>query len=329
MSTPPPIRPWRGPNAVELALLSESCLFRDIALDAVNDFLARAGEVTLPEGDVLLTPGEPNTRMYILMSGRLRVHLDDPHSPPLLVIEPGECVGELSLIDSGGVSAFVVADQPSRLLVLEREVVWGLISASHEVSRNLLYMLSQRVRLDNLKLRDSLETQARWRRYAFIDALTGLHNRLWFDDTAPRQLGRSAGDGVRLCLGILDVDHFKQYNDSFGHQAGDRALEVLGKVLGERLRPTDLVARYGGEEFVFLLPDTDAGVALDIAERLRSAVAAEPVLDLAGVPLPGVTISVGIAEYRTGDTVATLMGRADQALYLAKKGGRDQVRKAP
>ncbi len=129
----------------------------------------------------------------------------------------------------------------------------------------------------------------------------------------PRELARAARSGQAVCVALLDLDHFKAYNDEHGHQAGDRLLKAAFAAWEGRLRKTDLLARYGGEEFAVLLPDCQLGNAMEIAERLRTA-------------QPEGTCSIGVADWDGRQDGDELIGRADRALYAAKAGGRNQCR---
>jgi len=162
---------------------------------------------------------------------------------------------------------------------------------------------------------------------ALTDALTGLASRRHFLAEAARELSR-ARRGHALSFLMLDVDHFKAINDTHGHAIGDRVLVELGRTLRAVLREADLAGRLGGEEFGVLLPDADAALARAVAERARAALAAARVpMDGAG-PL-GFTVSVGVATLEPGDDeAATLIARADAALYDAKRAGRNCVRVA-
>lgn len=160
---------------------------------------------------------------------------------------------------------------------------------------------------------------------AQTDPLTQVANRGRFVEIANQELARCRRYGHPLSLWMLDVDHFKGVNDTYGHHAGDVALQSLMVTSREALRDWDILGRMGGEEFAVLLPETDTMQALDVAERLRRAVAATdiPVEDGAIVHL---TVSTGIATANDGDiTVDTLLERADKALYEAKRSGRDKV----
>ena len=167
------------------------------------------------------------------------------------------------------------------------------------------------------------EKNAQLEHLSLTDPLTGLYNRRHLMTTLEAELRRAARNSQRFSILILDVDHFKSYNDAFGHQSGDEALIKVAAVLKGSLREVDCAARYGGEEFVALLPDTGIEQAAEVAERVRGLVRREPFTG--GL----VTLSVGVAEYPThGTTLETLIADADAALYLAKRHGRDRVIRA-
>jgi diguanylate cyclase (GGDEF)-like protein len=160
------------------------------------------------------------------------------------------------------------------------------------------------------------------RELATHDPLTGIYNRRQFFRLAHRELGRTNREKIAMSLLILDLDHFKQVNDQYGHVAGDQLLINTAKVLFEGLREFDVIARYGGEEFVILLPNTNLKQAQEIAERLRVLVE-QSVLLFRTVSLQ-VTVSIGITTYRYKEEPRELLARADHALYAAKSAGRNQ-----
>jgi diguanylate cyclase (GGDEF)-like protein len=153
-------------------------------------------------------------------------------------------------------------------------------------------------------------------RLARTDALTGVANRRAWDDEFPMEVARAARSGQPLSVALVDLDHFKAYNDEHGHQAGDRLLKSAAAAWQGKLRKTDLLARYGGEEFAVLLPDCELENAMEIAERLRTA-------------QPEGTCSIGVARWDDGEDPISLIARADRALYAAKEGGRDRCRADP
>jgi diguanylate cyclase (GGDEF)-like protein len=155
--------------------------------------------------------------------------------------------------------------------------------------------------------------QNRMARMARTDVLTALPNRRAWEEELPRELQRAGRTGRPLCASLLDLDHFKEFNDLKGHQAGDDHLELVARVWRQRLRSTDLLARHGGEEFAVLLTGTGLEEARDVIETLR-----------ADVP-ENETVSAGIAEWDGSESPRSLMARADLALYEAKRTGRDRT----
>lgn len=159
---------------------------------------------------------------------------------------------------------------------------------------------------------------------AMSDPLTGIANRAAFEDRLQREHGRWKRYRHPLGFMIMDVDHFKQINDSYGHKAGDRALKLIAQVLRQSLRETDFIARYGGEEFVALLPETATAQVAEVAEKLRCAIEGCS-FHHRGVRVP-ITLSIGYCEFRGDDTGEDVFQRADVALYRAKADGRNRCR---
>jgi len=153
---------------------------------------------------------------------------------------------------------------------------------------------------------------------AYKDELTGLFNRRSFNQEIPKEMERFRRFGHPFTLLMLDLDHFKYFNDSYGHSAGDQALRDMARILGETARLLDCVVRYGGEEFAVILPQTTREEAVGVAERIRQAVQQHSIL-FAGQKLPTITVSIGLACFPTDALdMASLVQRADQALYQAK-----------
>ncbi len=160
------------------------------------------------------------------------------------------------------------------------------------------------------------------RRAAQVDPLTGIPNRLAYNERLALEQARWARYGSPLCVAVWDVDKFKGVNDTYGHQAGDRVLSVIAKILSKQVRETDFVARFGGEEFVLLLPETDLQSAMLAADKLRETIAGTE-FHHRGVRVP-VTISCGVAQFHEGDDDEAVFTRADAALYAAKRAGRNR-----
>jgi len=165
-------------------------------------------------------------------------------------------------------------------------------------------------------------------RSSLTDSLTGLYNYGYFMECLDREIHRAERYGGAVTLVMFDVDYFKQFNDHFGHQAGNKALKALAETLRREKRESDIVARYGGEEFVLLLPgDEEAG--METANRLRSAVS-QIRIPVGGGATTGITVSAGVASYPAGaSSKEELLDKVDQLLYVSKKNGRNRVSAAP
>ena len=173
------------------------------------------------------------------------------------------------------------------------------------------------------------ELSRRFRDLAIRDGLTGLYNHGYLLDALAGEVSRAMRYDRPLSVIFLDVDHFKQYNDQFGHQRGDMVLKQVSQILKDEIRKTDIAARYGGEEFVLILPETSKKDAFVVAEKVRKAVQESIANDVADEGPTTVTISAGVASYMEDGTDATeLIAKADAAVYTAKNDGRNAVRLA-
>lgn len=158
---------------------------------------------------------------------------------------------------------------------------------------------------------------------ATTDPLTRLFNRRHMIELAEKEIARYDRNPLELTFLLLDIDHFKQFNDRYGHDVGDRVLERMSALLTSVLRAQDSLGRWGGEEFLALLPDTDSQQAFLIAERIR-AIVEQDKWECDGLSL-SVTLSIGVSEYRPGEELSVAIARADRALYQGKEGGRNRV----
>jgi diguanylate cyclase (GGDEF)-like protein len=303
------------------SLLHSIALFRDVDPEAVADVLASCSRIDIDKGEILLSPVRPNRCIFIVLSGQLEVRLGSPDTPKILDLLPGSCAGELSMIDEFDPSSYVLAAEDSHLMVISHSLLWQLIDRSHEFAKNLLVVLSERVRSDNAYIANSLDVLREAKRNASTDALTGLGNRYWMHEIFERELKRSRHDKTPLSLMMIDVDHFKFLNDEHGHIVGDRVLASVANSLRRHLRPTDLIARFGGDEFAVLLPATPLDEVKDTAVRLQACLGTFCLNDLQ----TPVTISIGITEATDSDDLPTLVERADAAMYDAKAMGRNRV----
>jgi diguanylate cyclase (GGDEF)-like protein len=277
----------------------------------------------LKKGEVLIGKGQTNTTLFLILSGRFAVNLDSPRGKPLTFIEPGQAVGEMSVIDHRPTSAFVTAEAPSMVLAIKEDLFWRLIAASHQFSKNMYLLLTERLRSSNFTISENVRLRELLEHDANVDSLTGLRNRRWLDDNFQRFIERAHRSDRPLSLIMFDVDHFKKFNDSYGHAAGDRVLASVGRAVDTRLRPSDFGVRYGGEEFTVICHETDLAGGFVAAERLRQKISLTPLQSVEGTALPCVTISLGVGQLIKNESASHFIKRVDDALYRAKNRGRN------
>lgn len=307
------------------SLLEGLELFRGVSPDDVQDLLQICDRRDLGEGELLLSPGEKNEHVFIVLSGSLNVHVGSPDAPVLATMDVGACVGEMSIIEDRDPSAYVIGAEPTHLLLIHQSVLWDMVNASHEFSKNLLVVLSERVRSHNHVIADSYGELRKFERHATTDALTGLSNRHTMEELFEREIKRCEKDDHPISLIMIDIDNFKVFNDHFGHVAGDRALSAVATILKHQFRPRDVLVRFGGDEFAILLPEVDEEVGLTVADRVRQAVSGDTGDGSDSLIQIPIKISMGVAVHNKGDSLSSLIRAADAALYRAKHAGRNAV----
>ena len=307
------------------SLLAGLDLFRGVRPEDVQDLLQKCDRRDVVTGELLLSPGSRNEYVFVILSGSLNVHVGSPEAPILVTMEAGSCAGEMSIIEDRDPSAYVVAAEPTHLLVIHQTILWDMVNASHEFSKNLLVVLSERVRSHNHLIATSFGDLQKFERNATTDALTGLGNRHAMEETFPREVARCLQGNQPVSMIMVDVDRFKSFNDKFGHVAGDRALSAVAQVLTKHFRPRDHLVRFGGDEFAVLLPGIAAAEALLVAERVRNAVSGATGGSTDSLIRIPVEISMGIAQLTENGSFESLLRAADEALYRAKRAGRNTV----
>ncbi len=301
-------------------------LFRDSDHEQLAPLLADCPIVRLGAGRPL--PESNRARLYIVLSGVLTVAADTQsgmNDGTVSRILPGESVGEQAVLDDSANMSEIAAVADSELLVIDGELVWKMIDLSNGLARNLLRMLSFRIRAANALLRRRQKLGEFYRQLSMNDGLTGLYNRSWLADMLPKVVATAQRAGTPLALVMIDLDHFKKFNDTHGHLTGDDALRAAAGVISVALRPSDFAVRYGGEEMMVILPDTTELMAVLVAERLCARMREAPIFPDMREPLPHVTASVGVATLVEGMDDVMLIAAADAALYRAKHGGRNMV----
>lgn len=304
--------------------LHHAKLFAKVSLESVEHLFEACGRRKLERGDHLLEADAANGHLYLILGGEFRVYLQGRDMPEQAVLTGGDCVGEISLLDGQPASALVLAAQDTEVLAIPHDVLWSMVDCSHGVARNLLAIISGRVRDSNQALVAMQERSLEFEEAGSVDALTGIHNRRWLQEAFPRAMARCERDQNSLCLILADIDLFRDFNARFGYLTGDAVLRRMAARLADGLRAQDLIARYGGEAFVLMLPQAGLEDALPVAERLRELAAVGSGRQTG----EGVTLSCGVAQMMPGETLESLISRADAALRSAKENGRNRVEAA-
>lgn len=306
--------------------LAKTELLQHVSEDILGQVLAHASPMELAPGELLLSPERDNHHIYLLLSGTLTIHFNSADSPVIREIAQGCSVGELSIIDGTLPSAYVKAKEQCRVFPVHRDFLLDLIQTAHPIAYNLLRLLTRWMKANTQKIINDQTQISELTNQANIDGLTGLYNRRWLDNALPRLLTQMINIAQTLCVLIIDVDHFKKYNDLNGHQGGDLALISTGNVLRANIRAYDFAARIGGEEFMILLPNTVLADGIGMAERIRLEIEKQIVTHPDSVPLPNITVSIGLALSDSSSTAKSLFAEADKKLYVAKQSGRNCVR---
>lgn len=298
--------------------LAQNQLFRYVDLDAIAHLIERCSEQLVAAKTVILQPEQQNSNLYLILEGDVEEHLTSLEQPPHRKLTAGQCFGETSLRGNALTDAYIIAQTDCRLFIISNDLLWGMSNSSHGVAKNMLHILSHKTNYDD-DINNRQEQLYRWENYALSDSLTGFNNKRWFDASIDRILNRTIQEKQPLSVILLDIDNFKQYNDQWGHHAGDQALRTLANITREYLRTSDLVIRYGGEKFIILLPHTNPEQAALIGDRLCRSIAKTPCGQLNGIELPAITASIGISGFTRNDTCSTFLERADHSLYQAKQ----------
>ncbi len=262
---------------------------RDDAIKKISDQVQQA----ITEIALMLTTAKDAASDYNTSLGGVQERLNDANS----------------LEDLGQVVTALVAD--TRKMV-EKNVALELqlVSSSKQVT----------------ELRENLDNV---RREAMTDGLTGLSNRKSFDKQIRDCIDIATEQDTPLVLMMLDIDYFKRFNDTFGHQVGDQVLRLVARTLTDNVKGRDIAARFGGEEFAIILPETGIEAGMKVADILRKLVETKEVVNKTSHETLGrITLSAGVAQYKAGESISDFIERADAALYQAKRNGRNQVQAA-
>jgi two-component system cell cycle response regulator len=274
----------------------------ELEVDTAEDPAEAVAFTNATEYDLIMLSSQLRSDDPLHLSSHFRSQERTKYTPLLLLIEEDNTDLLVKALDMG-INDYIVTP-------LDRNEVIARVT----------------IQIRRKRYQDALKaTQQQQLSLAITDGMTGLYNRRYFDTHVVKMLQKAEREERPMALIVVDVDHFKNVNDTYGHQSGDQILIQLAKRMMNNVRPTDLCARYGGEEFVIVLYDTDEEAAMAVAERVREAIEEESFTIPADPGKLDKTISLGISGRRDGDQPSDLVERADKALYYAKEHGRNQA----
>ena len=293
-----------------------------------NAALSREIETLLASGAALTDEVSASLFDRFFANTRLTVEL----------VETSECIarelsGVVSTLRHAGAQTETYADSLQQAAtsfestdpVQLRGVIASLAAATREMAANNR-QLAEQMQLSSRQVETLQTALQNVKIEALTDSLTGLANRRLFDETLRRRVGETNGDEAGLCLVMCDIDHFKRFNDTWGHLVGDQVIRFIANVLRQHAQGDAVAARYGGEEFAIVLPRMGLREAQALAGAVHQAIRSTRLTRRStGDTLGAVTVSIGIAQHRRGESMTDFIGRADTCLYASKRGGRDRI----
>lgn len=283
--------------------------------ESLRELLETSGSnVELQAGEILFKQDDPGDGMYWIETGLLAILQGNLEEPRLLTFRhPGKVVGEIALLENIRRTASVAAVLPTHLKYLSKEKFQELLALMPGSGVEIMRLLSSRLR----------EVKPADYSAGLYDHLTGALSRQTFDDRLQEEMDRARRYQYNLSLVFLDIDHFKQVNDSFGHTRGDEVLIAFVERIKANLRTTDLLFRFGGDEFVLLLHGVDESRGPVLVQHLLDDISA---MQIPGEPPLRITFSAGVSYFPVdGETTEMLLKAADRRVYHAKRAGRGRV----
>ena len=298
-------------------------LFAGVPNDLLIQHFNSSKRIALTAGTTFLSPGDSNENVYIILSGRMRIchrKADDP----VAIFGAGDSVGELFILCGSKVFDYFIADTDCEMLYVDHAAIWSLVNGSHQAARNMLNILSSDSPLNKHSNRE-IENQNGYAALNQVDELTGLYNAQWMLKMFDRQILRCAKTHSQATLMMVSIDQFKNYNQCHGPLGGDLALRTIAQTILTCLRPNDQAARYHDKVFAVFMPNTMLEEANKAGQRLLKHASDAVIVTPSGDALPHVTISIGLAEVKTENTLQQMIEQAAEALQRAKQAGRNCI----
>ncbi len=313
-------------NSTEvIILLQESPLFKKVKSSMLASLLLNSTQIKLGAEQILMTPGQLNDHIYIVLSGRLRAQINLYDTKPLAIFGLSECVGEMSMFDDNHVSSYIIATTDCELLSIPHTDAWAVLNESLQASHNMLTILANRIRSSNRVLAESMEyikyneesTQG-YEALDYVNTVTGIYNRRWLSENIARLIYRHTMNKQPCVFILLQVENFGQFDARFGSLGSDQALRTVAQAMLRCLRPNDIATHISEDMFAIFLPQAVAGNIDRVIRRLLEEIGQATIVTPSGDALPPIVLAVGISQLQSGDGMDSLIMRAHSSLRSAQ-----------
>ena len=319
-------------RSLQIRFLREMEIFSSLPNEALRELVKHCRFPVVKQGKVLFNQGDRDREMFTVLSGEIgiSIQISTNEEKEIATINTGNFFGEMSLFEKVPRSAKAYAKKETNLLSIDEKAFFSLMEQKPEIAflimRKMVNITTQRLQKTNQFVADIVRWGDEARNRAIIDEFTGVYNRRYYDEVVVELFEESKKSDQPFSMVMVDLDHFRAINDTYGHDVGDQLIYAVAQVFKKTLRKTDIVIRFGGDEFVFLYPATDPKKAFQVSERVRKEVRKLDILKKQKGKIDLVTASQGIATYPDNvSSLETMREIADQALYQAKEAGRNKV----
>jgi len=315
-----------------LSFLKKINIFSNLNTQELTSIAHYLNPLKVPRNTVLCKEGDKGDELFIVRKGTIdsAIKLPDGNQKQIAQFKGGNFFGEMSIFENAPRSATCFAVEKSELFTMHKNEFYKALEAHPEIVISIMYkmlsIISQRLRNTGTFLSDMVRWGNEASKRAITDELTGVYNRRYLDTALHDQFKSCLNLGRPLAIMMIDLDYFREINEQYSNEVGNKALCEVTEVFKQLLTKKDVIARYGGDEFTILLPNKNLEQAAALAENVRKKVAELTLLKELNGALSQITLSVGIACFpENAKDLTTIKDMADKALYSAKEQGRNRV----
>ncbi len=314
------------------AFLHKINIFADLTDSELSSLATYLHPLKAAKNAVLCKEGDPGDQLFIVKKGTIAstINLPDGKQQKIAQFSGGDFFGEMAIFENAPRSATCFAEEASEVFTMHKDDFYKAVESHPQTAITIMYrmltIITQRLRNTGRFLSDMVRWGNEASKRAITDELTGVYNRRYLDSSLQDMFRSALNLRQPLSLMMIDLDYFREINEQYSPQTGNRALCKVAGVFKQVLKASCVIARYGGDEFTIILPDTKSEQAVDLAETIRQKVAGLEIFEKPKGSLTHITLSIGIAAFpENGKELIHIKDLADKALYSAKEHGRNRV----